>query len=113
MTAYGPPQLIFDAVTPPASPGETGTVIDLGAVQDEYFLIVSVSGTGSDAVSISFLGSLDGSIWYYDALFAPPNPSGGRTFIGVPTVPVRYVTATSETLEGSPVMTASVSVAVA
>jgi hypothetical protein len=110
MTAFAALQASLSAVTPPSSPGETGTVIDLGVAQDAILLYATVSGSGE--VHVSFSGSLDNSVWYSIDGGQFGNLNAGQTVATVPGYPARYVEAISFTESGSPVVTASVAGAV-
>ena len=108
MAVFSAPQLSFNAVTPPSSPGETGTIIDLGIIQSGFLLYLVTGGTSSDSGYAGFDGSLDGTSWY--------SLTGGESLVrgGLPPsvqisgVPARYVRANAYTASGSLVLTASV-----
>jgi len=106
MTAFGAFQASFEAVTPPGSPGETGTVIDLGIVQDVYLLYLTDAGSGDDAYA-GFDGSVDGTTWYTLTSGMSLISGGGLKFWSGG-LPARYVRANAYTASGTPVLNALV-----
>lgn len=109
MTVFGALQASWDAVTPPGTPGETGTAVDLGVVQQEFLAYVTVTGSNSDRTFVGFQGSIDGDNWYSllsETEFVAP---AAQPFVLGTT---RYVRVVGYTLEGSPVISAYVAPAV-
>jgi hypothetical protein len=107
MAAFSELVASLSAVTPPASPGETGTVLDLGFIQDGFVLYMANTATSSDVAYVNFSGSVDGTAWY-GLISEATEIIGGHGIAQITEAPARYVQASAYTSAGSPVVTASV-----